>query len=78
MKTPITNNAYRQIDGEGPLAHSIRKEDTMIRLELDRAALMEALILVRDYVVTMKGRGHDYQVCIDSALSAARANFPEP
>lgn len=35
------------------------------------AELVEALRMVRDYVVTMKGRGHDYQIAIDAALAKA-------
>jgi len=34
------------------------------------AALVEALSMVRDYVVSMKGMGHEYQIVIDAALAA--------
>lgn len=37
------------------------------------AGLAAALRLVRDYVVTMKGRGHQYQIAIDAALSSMNA-----
>lgn len=33
--------------------------------------LLEALQLVRDYVATMKGMGHQYQVEIDAAIAKA-------
>ena len=33
--------------------------------------MLEALQLVRDYIVTMKGMGHEYQVAIDAAISKA-------
>ena len=38
--------------------------------------LLEALELVRDYVVTMKGAGHEYQVAIDSAIAKATGAAP--
>lgn len=34
--------------------------------------LLEALEMVRDYVVTMKGRGHEYQIFIDAAIAKAK------
>lgn len=33
--------------------------------------LLEALQMVRDYVVTMKGEGHEYQTFIDAAIAKA-------
>jgi hypothetical protein len=33
----------------------------------------EALRMVRGYVVTMKGKGHEYQVAVDSALAKLEA-----
>jgi hypothetical protein len=34
--------------------------------------LLEALLLVRDYVVTMKQMGHEYQIAIDAAIAKAK------
>ena len=33
--------------------------------------LLEALKLVRDYIVTMKGNGHEYQAAVDAAIAKA-------
>jgi len=33
--------------------------------------LLEALQMVRDYVVTLKGKGHPYQLAIDAAITKA-------
>ncbi|SEJ54970.1 hypothetical protein [Frateuria terrea] len=41
------------------------------RLIAAASELLDALTMVRDYVVTMKGRGHEYQVAIDAAIAKA-------
>lgn len=41
------------------------------QLAEQRAELLEALQLVRGYVVTMKGHGHEYQQAIDAAIANA-------
>lgn len=33
--------------------------------------MLDALKMVRDYVVTMKGKGHEYQIVIDAAIAKA-------
>ena len=74
MKTPITDaakwiNVYPEYH-EGATRYV--DSDLARRLELDRAALMEALELL------LSG-AHDYQTGIEEAriaLAAARANFP--
>jgi hypothetical protein len=38
--------------------------------------LLAALETVRDYVVTMKGMGHEYQLIIDSAIAKATGAQP--
>jgi hypothetical protein len=40
--------------------------------------LLEALQMVRDYVVTMKGDGHQYQVVIDEAIAKATGAVVPP
>ena len=42
-----------------------------VRLIAAAPDMLEALQLVRDYIVTMKGMGHEYQVAIDAAISKA-------
>lgn len=44
------------------------------QLAEQRAALLEAAKLVRDYVVTMKGRGHEYQESLDAAIALAQGD----
>ena len=48
------------------------EQATVGGLLLVQAGLVEALNLVRDYIVTMKGKGHEYQIVIDAALAAAK------
>jgi len=42
------------------------------------AELVEALLLVRDYVVTMKGKGHEYQIALDAALAKCQPKEATP
>ena len=65
MSTPITD-AVTSAD------HLI---DTARRLELDRAALMEALECALEWVPETATIMHEKA---ESALAAARANFPTP
>jgi hypothetical protein len=77
MKTPITDAVWDQTPG--PREYHAKLEETARRLELDRAALMEACqqwISERDNPSpcwVMKKQAEDK---MRSSLSAARANFP--
>jgi hypothetical protein len=73
--TPLTDKEAIQTHGT-PLAHYVRDEFAR-RLELDRAALMEALEFYRQhmllgYEITDSGQVAEF------AISTARANFPTP
>lgn len=76
MNTPITDKArYRD-------AYNSPTEDVpasvAIRLELDRAALMEALGGMLDLSYKIGVNNTDYAIeQAEHALDAARANFPE-
>ena len=66
-----------------PITDAVRSADHLIdiarRLELDRAALMEALErITRVSSVELAGRRDDVLEQAKSALAAARANFPTP
>lgn len=41
MKTPLTDAAFKQRDGEGPFAHSTRQHATMAALETALRAIVE-------------------------------------
>jgi hypothetical protein len=72
MNTPITDAAFRAMNDETWPATAREMRNTARRLELDRAALMDALceihILSHDY----SGEG---SIAL-KAIEAARANFP--
>ena len=72
MNTPITDAAFRSMNDETWSATAREMRNTARRLELDRAALMDALceihILSHDY----SGEG---SIAL-KAIEAARANFP--
>ena len=72
MKTPITDAVF------GPQLRGYRAE-TCRKLEADRAALMEALEQVLGCISETRGSDATHAVfSAQFALSAARANFPEP
>jgi hypothetical protein len=83
MKTPITDAIWDQTKGI-PEYHA-KLEEAARRLELDRAALMEAmegLVSLVDYSYLDRGVGTATEAGIKrlkarAALAAARANFPE-
>jgi hypothetical protein len=72
MKTPITDAAFRSTADKTRQVAALEMRDLARRLELDRAALMDALceihILSHDY----SGEG---SIAL-KAIEAARANFP--
>jgi hypothetical protein len=68
MKTPITDAAWDRWVAEGL---AIKFMDSHRRLELDRAALMEAL----ERIERLSSDGWAKAVAED-ALDSARANFP--
>jgi hypothetical protein len=75
MKTPITDLA--SYDDATP-GFEVVSADLARRLELDRASLMEALVVAIAQMERVDGendcsRGID---AAESALAAARANFP--
>ena len=87
MKTPITDAVYppeiidREFKAQGRTygwgtLHDMR--DVARRLELDRAALMEALLEIasRDWIENALSP-QDAAAIAERALAAARANFPE-
>jgi hypothetical protein len=87
MKTPITDEAFRATDDKTRQVAALEMRDLARRLELDRAALMEALLAC----VAWTCRAVDLEVSgsmqiaqkasierAESALAAARANFPTP
>lgn len=55
------------------LAGSITEHSANARLITAAPDLLEALAMVRDYIVAMKGEGHDYSLIIDAALNKAGA-----
>ena len=71
MKTPITDAA------EVWFTHKYVPSEVSSRLELDRAALIEALqdIASRDWIENALNP-QDAACIAERALSAARANFP--
>lgn len=78
MKTPITDRrAFNVCPWKG--THDLNPKGTCIdantarRLELDRAALMAAL----EAVHRVSAMGSEEEAIAWTALSAARANFPE-
>jgi hypothetical protein len=79
MKTPITDAAQAEADkAEAVLAIGIMRR-TARRLELDRAALMEALEAMLNLWQKVAGSETDDAVeKADAALISARANFPQP
>ena len=82
MKTPITDAAEEAIANDDAI-HIETEIDAMAqvarRLELDRAALMEALEAMIDlsYAVGINDADTAMEQA-ESALAAARANFPTP
>ena len=89
MNTPITDTAKRTYQAHDPRDNwSYVDADVAQRLEIDRAALMEALeewLKTEDasedyFVSTGMKREPDHPVVAKAraALSAARANFPTP
>lgn len=76
MKTPITDAILSHTKGI-PEYHA-KLEDTARRLELDRAALMEAL---EEFIEEQcEARPTEYSSALGvarQAIAAARANFPE-
>ena len=80
MNTPITDEASFSTVHQGELV----KASFARRLELDRAALMEALELAETYLIErgIATRGTTGRTVVlpkmQAALAAARANFPTP
>jgi hypothetical protein len=72
MKTPITDAAIKEYIANGQPDRTIGRP--MARLELDRAALMDALAEIHQN----SEMGSFAENKAWDALSAARANFPEP
>jgi hypothetical protein len=54
----------------------VNRDMANARLIAAAPELLEALVLVRDYVVTMKQMGHEYQVAIDAAIAKATGETP--
>lgn len=76
MKTPITDAAGKAYLNGGPISHFWNK---MAALELDRAALMEALEKIAKNPGDCDSEtGFTSGHIARSALSTARANFPTP
>ena len=77
MKTPITDNYHLAFSGDKPMGAlsraycDIRKDAAM--LELDRAALLEFAIRVRNTTSSSRIKREAAAV-----IAEARANFPEP
>ena len=83
MKTPITDAALDKWACGGTSSETI--VPAMRRIELDRAALMEALEGVMEHFAPMAGDCSDIEQSTseiaasskaEAALAAARANFP--
>ena len=86
MNTPITDAAWGRYFRRGHAGENLASP--MARLELDRAALMEALeglvkanedwnAAVAQIVITPPTWSDSYLAASRSALAAARANFPK-
>lgn len=77
MNTPITSKLSDKWAGD-PDARGYREEleELARRLELDRAALMEALERIADICEIKRDKW--IAKFIKEALAAARANFPTP
>ena len=81
MNTPITDDQARHVfqsyDNRGKYLPAGLMVDANLsrRLELNRAALMEALECALEWVPETATIMHEKA---ESALSAARANFPTP
>jgi len=78
MNTPITDAAIKDYIAHGQPDRTFGKP--MARLELDRAALMEALENLAKVLVIVAGDKAPVPrialECTNKVLSAARANFP--
>ena len=76
MTTPITDHASVHTDAfDSP----DKARDFARRLETDRAALMEALSqIIGDLPQRRDWLDPDLEAFAKSALTAARANFPQP
>lgn len=72
MKTPITDTLWKS----GPAALEMLEHAR--RLELDRAALMEALVNMVESYQYEASMENPALLEARAALSAARANFSEP
>lgn len=80
MNTPITDAAHESFeDTTNETVRHFVDYDVARRLELDRAALMEALEhIARDQDRPMSVRVASPAAIAKAALAAARANFPIP
>lgn len=55
----------RRLDWSGQM------DEANARLIAAAPDMLDALKMVRDYIVTMKGKGHEYQIVVDAAIEKA-------